>query len=68
VESEKAVVEIFLPLSGTITEVNDSVSEKPKLLNEDPHHEGWLVKIRYTNASELDKLMHQGGYEDYLDA
>jgi glycine cleavage system H protein len=67
VESEKVVVEIYSPLSGTITEINDSVSDEPELLNDDPHHEGWLVKIRYTNASELNKLMNQEQYEEYIE-
>jgi glycine cleavage system H protein len=68
VESVKAVLEIYSPLSGTITEVNYAVVDDPELFNDDPHGEGWLVKIRYTNASELDNLMNHDTYEDYIKA
>jgi len=65
VESVKSLVDLFSPLSGTITEVNSSVIDDPELLNEDPHNEGWLVKISYTDASELNNLMNNEEYEEY---
>jgi glycine cleavage system H protein len=66
VEFENGIEDIYTPLSGTVTEVNDSLQKEPSLLSDDPHHEGWLVKIRYTNASELNKLMHHEDYESFL--
>ncbi len=63
VESVKAASEIYMPVSGKITEVNDAVVESPETLNEDSYEAGWLVKIEKTgDESELNDLME---YEDY---
>ena len=59
VESVKAASEIYMPISGTVTEINEAVIETPELLNEDPLGNAWLVKIE-TNADELE-------YKDLLD-
>src|ERR687891_1364407 len=57
VESVKAVSDVFAPLSGEITEVNQAAADSPEKINEDPYGEGWLVKVRLTDASETDQLM-----------
>ena len=63
VESVKAASEIYMPISGKITEVNNEVADSPEILNEDPYEKGWLVKIERTgDDSELNDLME---YEDY---
>ena len=63
VESVKAASEIYMPISGKITEVNNEVADIPEILNEDPYEKGWLVKIERTgDDSELNDLME---YEDY---
>ena len=59
VESVKAASEIYMPVSGTITEINEAVIETPELLNEDPHGNAWLVKIE-TNADDVE-------YKDLMD-
>lgn len=65
IESVKAVAEVYTPVAGEIVEVNDAVVEDPELLNEDPHAEGWLVKIRFSSAADLKSLMSSEQYEEY---
>ena len=65
IESVKAVAEIYTPVAGEIIEVNDGVVDDPELLNEDPHTEGWLVKIRFSSAGDLEGLMNADEYEEY---
>src|SRR6516164_4471954 len=57
VESVKAVSDIFAPISGEVTEVNEILATKPETLNEDPHGEAWLVKIRVTAPSQIEALL-----------
>ena len=66
IESVKAVGVIYTPVAGEIIEVNDATADEPELLNDDPHNEGWLVKIRMSNASDLKSLMKADQYEDYI--
>ena len=66
VESVKAVSDVFAPLSGEITEVNDGLKDKPETINEDPYGEGWLVKIRVSDPSEAESLMDATAYEATL--
>jgi glycine cleavage system H protein len=68
VESVKAVSDVIAPLSGEIIEVNQALSDKPEVVNEDPYGEGWLVKIRLADASEPDSLMDAAAYEATLTA
>ena len=56
VESVKAVSEIYAPVGGEVTEVNDALRDKPELLNEDPQGKAWLIRLKITNASELSGL------------
>ncbi|HEY8020685.1 MAG TPA: glycine cleavage system protein GcvH [Thermoanaerobaculia bacterium] len=66
IESVKAVAEVYTPVAGEIVEVNDAVVDDPELLNDDPHGEGWLVKIRYSSASDLKELMSAEKYEEFI--
>lgn len=66
IESVKAVAEVYTPVAGEIVEINDAVVEDPELLNEDPHSEGWLVKIRFSSAADLKSLMNAEQYEEYV--
>ena len=65
IESVKAVAEVYTPVAGEVIEVNDAVVDDPELLNEDPHHEGWLIKIRFSSAADLKQLMNAEQYEEY---
>jgi glycine cleavage system H protein len=62
VESVKAVSELFVPVSGEVVEVNGEVVSKPQLLNEDPYAQGWLIKVRLDDKSELDNLLDAAQY------
>ena len=66
IESVKAVAEIFSPVAGEVVEINEAVVEDPELLNEDPHGEGWLVRIRFSSASDLKALMNAEAYEEFV--
>lgn len=66
IESVKAVAELYAPLAGEIVESNAAVKDEPELLNDDPHHEGWLVKIRISTDTDVSGLMDAAAYEDYV--
>ena len=62
VESVKAVSDVIAPLSGEIVEVNTALGDAPETINTDPYNEGWLVKVRLSDTSEIDSLLDQGTY------
>ena len=66
VESVKAVSEVISPLSGEIIEVNQKVVDAPETVNDDPYGEGWLVRIRLSDASEVDALLDVDAYKQVL--
>ena len=66
IESVKAVSDVVSPLSGEVTAVNEALSDAPETVNEDPYGEGWLVRIRLTDTSEVDDLMDASTYEGSL--
>jgi glycine cleavage system H protein len=66
VESVKAVSDIYAPLSGEVTEINDALVDTPEKLNEDPHGAGWLIKIKIGDKSEFDDLMTAADYQKYV--
>lgn len=66
VESVKAVSEIYMPLSGTVVEVNDTLNDSPELVNEDPYGDGWMIRIKIENLSQVDALLTSIEYEDYI--
>ncbi len=68
VESVKAVSDIYSPLSGEVTEINETLASAPEKLNEDPHGEAWLVKIRMSAADEIKKLLSAADYQTYVGA
>jgi glycine cleavage system H protein len=67
VESVKAVSDIVSPLSGEVVEVNTKVVEEPETVNEDPYGEGWLVRVRLTDAAEADELLDAAAYRKLLE-
>jgi glycine cleavage system H protein len=66
VESVKAVSEIVAPLSGEVLEVNQKAADEPETVNDDPYGEGWLIRIRMSDASELDTLMDAEAYRAHV--
>ena len=66
IESVKAVAEVFTPIAGEIVEVNEALADDPELINEDPHVDGWLVKVRYSASSDLDGQMDAEAYGEFV--
>ena len=68
VESVKAVSDIYSPASGEVTAVNESLAQSPERLNADAHGEGWLLKLKLSNPSEVENLMSAADYQAYVGA
>ena len=66
VESVKAVSDVIAPLSGEVTEVNEGLKDSPEQVNEDPYGEGWLVKVKLSDTSEIDSLLDAESYRSSL--
>jgi glycine cleavage system H protein len=66
VESVKAVSDVFAPLSGSVVEVNEDVVDAPELINESPFEDGWLIKIRVADPSEIDDLLSADEYDELI--
>ena len=63
VEAVKTVSDLFMPITGEIIEINDKLELEPELVNSDPYGEGWMVKIKYDDVSQLDGLLDLDGYD-----
>ncbi len=68
VESVKAVSEVFTPVAGEITEVNEAINDTPEVVNNDPYEGGWMIKVRMDNPGDADALLSSTEYEEYLEA
>ena len=66
VESVKAVSDLYSPVSGTVSNVNKILEERPEIINEDPYGEGWMIEVQLDNVSELERLMSAQEYNEYL--
>lgn len=67
VESVKAVSDCYAPISGKVVEINDTLSESPEIINEDPYAEGWIVKMEASDSSEIDALLDSVAYKKFVD-
>ena len=68
VESVKAVSEVFMPVGGGITGINESLADAPDKVNTDPYGEGWMIRIRMANPGAVDSLLTAAEYEDFTKA
>ncbi len=68
IEAVKTVSDMFMPVGGEVLEANDKLEESPEIVNKDPYGDGWLVKIKMTNPSELDELLDAAAYKNLLEA
>ncbi|WP_432042529.1 glycine cleavage system protein GcvH [Streptomyces cadmiisoli] len=68
VESVKAASEVYVPLSGSVTAVNEGLHDEPESVNTDPYDDGWMIEIKLTDTSQLDSLLTAAEYEDYIKA
>lgn len=67
VESVKTVSSLYIPISGEVIEVNEALNDSPQLANESPYGDGWLIRIKISDASELDSLMDAEKYTMFLE-
>jgi len=63
VEAVKTVSDLFLPVSGTVTELNEVLANSPELVNTDPYGEGWMIKMTVDNPADVEALLDAAGYE-----
>ncbi len=68
VEAVKTVSDLFMPISGEILEMNDQIETKPEVVNEDPYGEGWMIKIKIKDESELEHLLDADAYQEAIGA
>lgn len=66
IESVKAVAEVYTPVAGEVIGTNEALADAPERVNEDPHGEGWLVKIKMSSKADLDELMSAEEYKEFL--
>ena len=66
VEAVKTVSDLFLPVAGTISEVNPNLNAQPELVNTDPYGEGWMIKMKISNPSDIDNLMTAEAYQNLV--
>tara|TARA_B110000046_G_scaffold122170_1_gene128831 strand:+ start:58 stop:438 length:381 start_codon:yes stop_codon:yes gene_type:complete len=68
VEAVKTVSDLFMPLSGTIIEFNESLEDEPEMVNEDPYGKGWMIKIKLDNPGEASELLDAAAYKELIGA
>jgi len=68
IESVKTFSELFVPVSGEVIEVNESLEDTPEVVNTSPYGDGWMIRLKISNPSELDKLLNSREYEDFTAA
>lgn len=66
VEAVKTVSDLFMPISGEVVEVNEDLADEPEKVNADAYGEGWMVKIKFSDASEIEGLMSADEYKDHI--
>jgi len=68
VESVKTFSELFIPVSGEITETNEELENSPQLVNEEPYGNGWMIKVKMSDKSEIDGLLSSSEYKDFVES
>jgi glycine cleavage system H protein len=68
VESVKAASDIFAPLTGEVIAINEALVDSPEIVNSDPYHDGWMYKIRFSDAAELDELLSAEDYDAHVES
>lgn len=68
IEAVKTVSDLFMPVGGTVLELNDKIEDNPEVINKDPYVEGWIIKLRLTDTSELEELLDSAAYKASIEA
>lgn len=66
VEAVKAVSDLFAPVSGSVTETNEALADDPEVVNKDPYGDGWMIKIKLSDPSQLDSLLDAAAYKELI--
>ena len=66
IEAVKAVADLFCPISGKVTEINENLGDQPDIVNTDPYGQGWMVKIEMSDAGDFDSLMSADDYQAHI--
>ena len=66
VEAVKTVSDLFMPVTGEVLEFNSALEDNPALVNEDPYREGWMIKVKVSDAGELDALLSAAQYQELI--
>lgn len=68
IEAVKTVSDLFIPIAGEVVEVNSKIEDTPEVVNKDPYGEGWLIKVKVSNASDVDSLLDATAYKAHVNA
>ncbi|MCI0524105.1 MAG: glycine cleavage system protein GcvH [Acidobacteria bacterium] len=68
VESVKTFSELYTPVSGEVTEINKALSDAPEMVNSSPYGDGWMIKVKISDPSEIDSLLSASEYEDFIES
>jgi glycine cleavage system H protein len=66
IEAVKTVSDMFMPVSGTVTELNEALEDEPETINKDPYGDGWIIKIKMSDSSQLDGLLSADAYKELI--
>tara|TARA_Y100001968_G_C19003200_1_gene546872 strand:- start:201 stop:581 length:381 start_codon:yes stop_codon:yes gene_type:complete len=66
IEAVKTVADLFMPVSGEIISINSNIEDNPELINTDPHNDGWIIKIKIKDSSEIKSLLTEDKYKDLI--
>ena len=66
IEAVKTLADLYIPISGSIMEINDKLESEPELINSDPYGEGWIIKIKISDSSEVDALLSDNDYKSLI--
>ena len=66
IEAVKTVSDLFMPIGGEVTEINEEIESNPELINTDPYGNGWLIKVKYSDASQIDSLLTSDAYQELI--
>jgi glycine cleavage system H protein len=67
IEAVKTVSDLLMPVEGTVVELNEKLEDEPELINKDPYNEGWIIKIKLADPSELDDMLDAAGYKALIE-
>jgi len=68
IEAVKTVSDLFMPLAGEVLEFNEALEDAPELINSDPYDKGWIIKMKFSDASEIDSLLSAADYKSLVEA